>query len=131
MPAVRRLTHIAFNALTVLSLVLALLVAGLWVRSYSYTAGIYLAPTANTTVVVTSGWGFLSTSVIAAPVFRDLEYWFAEDPLVPFVDTRTAGIEHVGKRLTIRVRYWFVVGACAVLPLTAAAQCIRRRIRPS
>ena len=34
MPAVRRLIRIAFNALTVLSLVLALFVAGLWVRSY-------------------------------------------------------------------------------------------------
>jgi hypothetical protein len=34
MPTVRRLLRIAFNALTVISLLLALFVAGLWVRSY-------------------------------------------------------------------------------------------------
>lgn len=36
MRAMRRLLRMAFNAFTVLSLVLALLVAGLWVRSYYY-----------------------------------------------------------------------------------------------
>jgi hypothetical protein len=34
MPGVRRLIRIAFNALAVISLLLAILVAGLWVRSY-------------------------------------------------------------------------------------------------
>jgi hypothetical protein len=76
MPAVRRLLRITFNALTVLSLVMAILVAGLWVRSYWRVDVGLVADPARVTYRVTSHTGRIGLNVQYSAFYPNPGWYF-------------------------------------------------------
>jgi hypothetical protein len=144
MPAVRRLIRIAFNALTVFSLVLAILVVGLWVRSYWFVD--LFGNETKLTLVLVQGNAFLERSPQPIDFAHDTfhESWpldnqaiglrrrlgHALDYTVNYVGGdwlgfdafRTSSFRFDGVQgRTWRVPMWSLLLVVAILPLTRLA----------